>query len=416
MEPWMESRPKANAAPTRPPSRRQGERDEHRPQVAVRLVGEVRVTRCLELSVGAMLVIVPPAGRGARPAGDMPDTSPARRCAVPAGPPSTVASFRRRIGRGSSGGRERGCAGSGERVRMAGVATSTEPPVRDGDEPDHRPTVGGSTRLDDRWPDHFAAAMFAFATLVAVVAVVPPWRDYFARATTSSPCSRSPSCRALFTPRSWLHGGGPETPVARRVVAPGALVADPAAACPDRLPDRRRAVGPGRRVGDRHRSSRHRRGARSSSGARTRAGQSLARDRRLPGRWGGHAVRRCVAGARFGDADDFAPAAHFVFDAMLHDLGRGHPPSGDGTAVGAAGSASLAQPSCHRRHILLFRAPKHTRTLDVADEARIRTLLRDFGDPDSLGYFATRRDKSTSGTPMIRPPRERASPTARSAR
>ena len=29
-----------------------------------------------------------------------------------------------------------------------------------------------------------------------------------------------------------------------------------------------------------------------------------------------------------------------------------------------------------------------------ADEAQVRALLRDFGDHDSLGYFATRRDKS----------------------
>ena len=43
---------------------------------------------------------------------------------------------------------------------------------------------------------------------------------------------------------------------------------------------------------------------------------------------------------------------------------------------------------------LLFRAPRDTRTLDAVDEAKVRTLLRDFGDHDSLGYFATRRDKS----------------------
>ena len=43
---------------------------------------------------------------------------------------------------------------------------------------------------------------------------------------------------------------------------------------------------------------------------------------------------------------------------------------------------------------LLFRPPPDTRTLNAADEARVRTLLRDFGDHDSLGYFATRRDKS----------------------
>ena len=41
--------------------------------------------------------------------------------------------------------------------------------------------VGVLKPLDDRWPDHFAAAMFAFAAWSTVVAVVPPWRDYFAR-------------------------------------------------------------------------------------------------------------------------------------------------------------------------------------------------------------------------------------------
>ena len=43
---------------------------------------------------------------------------------------------------------------------------------------------------------------------------------------------------------------------------------------------------------------------------------------------------------------------------------------------------------------LLFRAPRDTRRLDVTDEAYVRAMLRDHGDHDSLGYFATRRDKS----------------------
>lgn len=43
---------------------------------------------------------------------------------------------------------------------------------------------------------------------------------------------------------------------------------------------------------------------------------------------------------------------------------------------------------------LLFKPPPETHTLSAADEARVRTLLRSFGDWDSLGYFATRRDKS----------------------
>ncbi len=98
---------------------------------------------------------------------------------------------------------------------------------------------------------------------------------------------------------------------------------------------------------------------------------------------------------RFGDAEDFATAAQYVFDEMLTDLGRAAPATAVASPwwvhllIGLAG-ASVVLVSAQ----LLFRAPKQTRTLDVADEARIRTLLRDFGDSDSLGYFATRRDKS----------------------
>ncbi|HET7823456.1 MAG TPA: phosphatidylglycerol lysyltransferase domain-containing protein, partial [Ornithinibacter sp.] len=44
--------------------------------------------------------------------------------------------------------------------------------------------------------------------------------------------------------------------------------------------------------------------------------------------------------------------------------------------------------------LVLFRSPAYTRTLSAGDEAAVRTLLRDHGDLDSLGYFATRRDKA----------------------
>ena len=43
---------------------------------------------------------------------------------------------------------------------------------------------------------------------------------------------------------------------------------------------------------------------------------------------------------------------------------------------------------------ILFRAPSRTRALGPRDEAWVRALLRDNGDEDSLGYFATRRDKA----------------------
>ena len=47
-----------------------------------------------------------------------------------------------------------------------------------------------------------------------------------------------------------------------------------------------------------------------------------------------------------------------------------------------------------RRHAAVPGARATPARLDAADEAQVRTLLRDFGDHDSLGYFATRRDKS----------------------
>ena len=86
----------------------------------------------------------------------------------------------------------------------------------------------------------------------------------------------------------------------------------------------------------------------------------------------------------------------FVFDAMLGDVGRSWPPMPPVHApwwvrgvIGLAGAGVVLASAT-----VLFRPPSDTRTLDVADEAAVRALLRDFGDHDSLGYFATRRDKS----------------------
>ena len=43
---------------------------------------------------------------------------------------------------------------------------------------------------------------------------------------------------------------------------------------------------------------------------------------------------------------------------------------------------------------VLFRPSPGRRSLDATDEQRVRTLLARYGDQDSLGYFATRRDKA----------------------
>ncbi|MFI7063849.1 bifunctional lysylphosphatidylglycerol synthetase/lysine--tRNA ligase LysX [Kribbella sp. NPDC050124] len=256
--------------------------------------------------------------------------------------------------------------------------------------------VGALKPLDDRWPDHFAAAMFAAAALVTVTAVVPPWRDYFAReqdivSMLTIPIVPSLVYAALLVAMgvalrrrlraAWwllvlwwlllpelarilsLIDGGPLIQIAGFVLMAGVLV-----------------------VAWRARS------------------QFAAR--RVPGSLWQAIVSFLVGGAvvlfggawlvrRFGNAGDYATAAQYVLDEMLTDLGE-LAPDDSVTAplwvrglIGIAG-ATVVLVSAQ----LLFRAPKQTRTLDVADEARIRTLLRDYGDTDSLGYFATRRDKS----------------------
>ena len=98
---------------------------------------------------------------------------------------------------------------------------------------------------------------------------------------------------------------------------------------------------------------------------------------------------------RFGNTKDpFAAAVH-VFGSMLGDVGRLptadhiHSPLWVRFIVGLIGAAVVLGAA-----YLLFRPPRNLHFLSAADEARVRTLLRDYGDNDSLGYFATRRDKS----------------------
>ena len=97
----------------------------------------------------------------------------------------------------------------------------------------------------------------------------------------------------------------------------------------------------------------------------------------------------------FGESPDFGSSAAYVFDAMLADIGRlsdlpeVHAPWWVRLVIGLAGIVVVLTAAT-----LLFRAPRDTRRLDVTDEAFVRGMLRDHGDNDSLGYFATRRDKS----------------------
>ena len=97
----------------------------------------------------------------------------------------------------------------------------------------------------------------------------------------------------------------------------------------------------------------------------------------------------------FGTAPtDRRALLHVRRDAGRHRTDRVRRIRGDRThrvhaVIGIVGAAVVLGSAT-----VLFRASKGTWTLEVADEARVRTLLRDFGELDSLGYFATRRDKS----------------------
>ncbi|WP_433167572.1 bifunctional lysylphosphatidylglycerol synthetase/lysine--tRNA ligase LysX [Kribbella sp. CA-247076] len=258
------------------------------------------------------------------------------------------------------------------------------------------PSAGGLKPLDDRWPDHFAAAMFAAAVLVTVVAAVTPWRNYFAGeqdvvSLLTIPIVPSLVYAALLVAMgvalrrrlraAWwllvlwwlivpqvarvlsLLDGGSLVQIAGLVLITGVLVIAWRA--------------------------RHQFAAKRVPGSLLQAIASFL--------VGGVAV--LLGGSwlvrRFGDAGDFATAAQYVVDEMLTDLGQLAPDESVTAPLWVRGLIGLAGASVVLVSAqLLFRAPKQARTLGVADEARIRTLLRDFGDTDSLGYFATRRDKS----------------------
>lgn len=251
--------------------------------------------------------------------------------------------------------------------------------------------------LDDRWPDRLAGVAYALAVLVAVVTVVPPWRRYFARdddviSVLTIPIVPSLVYAAILVVVGvglrrrlraawwvmfiwWLA-----LPEVGRIVALalGAswlnAVGLVLMAAPLILVWRVRPQFTARRV---------------PGSLRTATAVFLL---------GGLAVY--FGGAwlvyRHGNATTYAEAFESVSHQLLGEIGRvvEHPahvttPLWVRFLIGLAGATVVIAAA-----LILFRPRKDTRTLTVEDEARVRALLRDFGDHDSLGYFATRRDKA----------------------
>jgi lysyl-tRNA synthetase, class II len=253
-----------------------------------------------------------------------------------------------------------------------------------------------SRLLDDRWPDRFAAAMLFFSGFVLLITFIPPLRQYFAR---------SYDVVSMLT-----------IPVVPGFVY-AALLAVMAVALRRRLraawwllviwwlivPELARIAslltgGPWLQI-----IGLVLMGLVTVIAIRSRT-QFVAR--RVPGSLtaavavfllGG--VAMVVLGTflvdRFGQSPSMSDSAVHVIDAMLLEIGERSlsdnvtSPLWVRAVLGLIGAVIILTAA-----YLLFRPPRDTRTLDAVDEARVRTLLRDFGDHDSLGYFATRRDKS----------------------
>ncbi len=264
--------------------------------------------------------------------------------------------------------------------------------VPHGERATHRPAV----TLDDRWPDRFAAVMYAFAAFTAVVGLVPSWRSYFAHVDDAVSALTIPVVPGLGYAALLAVMG---VALRRRIRNAWWLTIIWWLA----LPEVARVI-------------------------------SLTRDWSWPVAIGlvlvagclvlawavrGQFVARRVAGSlpwataiflgggalvlllgaflvsHFGQSDGALESQQFVIAQMLSDLGRiGGPVDASAPFWVHALLGLLAAVVVLAAALTLFRPARATRTLTAADEARVRTLLRDFGEHDSLGYFATRRDKA----------------------
>ena len=255
--------------------------------------------------------------------------------------------------------------------------------------------------LDDRWPDRFASAMLLASAFVLVITFVPPWRRYFAREWDFVSLLTLPlvpgfvyaalllvmavGLRRRLRAAWWLlliwwlilpqlgrlvfliSGRATVAQTVQLVI--GLVLMTAVTVLALRVKNQFSA-------------------------------------RRVPGNLGLALLVFVGGGAvvwilgtlltlRFGNTRDFGRAGYHVYDSMVGELGRFpgpdaiHSPLWVRFVVGVLGALVILGAA-----YLLFRPPKPTHFRRAADDARVRTLLRDHGDLDSLGYFATRRDKS----------------------
>jgi lysyl-tRNA synthetase, class II len=266
-----------------------------------------------------------------------------------------------------------------------------EPPDRD-----EVPTAS-SRPSDDRWPARCATLTMTFAAVVVTVAVVEPWRDYMERAND---------------PISSLT-----IPIVPNLVYAALLVALAVA-----LRRRLRAawwllllwwfVVPGiARMVDLVRGgtvteviglvatgcaiiimlrTRWQFTARHTPGSVVRAARIFL--------GGGVAVLAIGSWlvTVFGNTKVPVNAVAYTLSELLSDLGSNflvpqvHAPFLVHLLIEVLGAGVFLWGTA-----VLFRPPRDQTSPTIEDEARLRAMVRDFGEHDSLGYFATRRDKMT---------------------
>jgi lysyl-tRNA synthetase class 2 len=259
--------------------------------------------------------------------------------------------------------------------------------------------------LDDRWPDRFAAALFGFSALALVAALVPPLRRYFDEPNDVVSMLAIPIVPNLvYASMLAVVGVG----LLRRLRAAWWITVIWLIGLPqlDRILELAMGEGHWLQV-----VGLVLMGAVLVLAVRVKP-QFVARTVRGNGvialvvfLVGGFVT--VLVGAtlidRFGSAPDVGQAGVRVLSGLFGDIGLQGldvdvtAPLWVNMVIGLMGAATVLGSA-----YLLFRAPRHTHTLDAADEARVRTLLRESGETDSLGYFATRRDKSVvwdSGDP-----------------
>ena len=272
--------------------------------------------------------------------------------------------------------------------------TSAERTTAEAEPAAHRAAITQVLR-DDRWPDRLATAMFAFAALVVVSTFIPPLRRYFLQwhdvvSMLTIPIvpnlvyaallvSVGVALRRRLRAAWWIFviwwvvipqlarivsiiDGGPLLQIAGLVIMTAVLV------ILWRAKPQFQARGAWRNL-------------LAAIVCFLLGGLVIL----ILGTW---------LVSTFGRTPDLDTAALHVIDKLVGEVGLTRPdevrsPIWVNILLDVLGAAVILTST-----YLLFKPPGHTQTLRAVDEARVRTLLRSFGEWDSLGYFATRRDKS----------------------